>query len=98
VNASFLQVMRVGEAVANMSDVPSPQRNAHLQPLLQRFLNCSATDIRTCLADAIATASEMGRLFQIPVPEGERWNDLMDRIREELMRPNGVAPALATVD
>lgn len=96
VSRSFLQVMRIGEGVVNMNDVPSPQRNRHLQQLLQSGGHLDQACIRTCLAEAISTAAEMARIFQIPVPQGEDWQRLIAQVHEEVRRSTTTTKPLSS--
>jgi hypothetical protein len=83
-DGASLRLMRIGEALANMIDVPSPQRNSRLQTLLRTYTDTSPTNVKICLAEAISTATEMKKIFAIPVPQGGDWNQLIEQIQGEL--------------
>jgi hypothetical protein len=71
-----------------------------LQQLLRTFGVFERTTCRNCLAEAIATATEMAKLFNIPVPQGNRWRELVDRVRDEieLGSPSPAPPDLLLAD
>ncbi len=75
-------LMQLGEAVANLRDVPSPQRHARFQNLLSESSVTSAIDAKACIASAIAHSREVTRYFNLAVPEKDAWWDLSQRMQE----------------
>jgi CheY-like chemotaxis protein len=65
----FLHVMQVGEAIANLSDNPAPQRYQTLAQLLESYGVDRAQQCKACVAEAVAKTAESSRLFSIPVPD-----------------------------
>jgi len=66
---AFLRVMRIGEALANVSDVPHGSRRMRLNNL---FLHYGVKQKQTCkesVEAALAKTAEACELFSLPVPE-----------------------------
>lgn len=75
----FLHAVRIGEAVANLSDKPCPQRYQQLNQLLAAFEG-SGEQCRACLAEAVGKAAESSQLFSIPVPDAAQLSRVLQRI------------------
>ncbi len=79
----FLYAMRIGEAVANLSDKKTPQRYQLLNQLLAQSEMGSADEWKACLADAVSQVIESAQLFSIPVPDESALQNLIDQLSAE---------------
>src|SRR5262249_29837313 len=85
------------EAVSDMQDAPSSQRNMFVQ---RKLRECNLNDgavVKACLAEAISGAKELARLFDVPLPEESEWDSLVDRIRDEAAPNEANVPREAPV-
>lgn len=80
----FLNVMRVGEAVADLHDVTCPQRHAQLMRMLRPFDEAPSELCKGCLASAVARTREFSELFTTPVPNPEQLEQLMEDISQQI--------------
>lgn len=76
----FLNVMRVGEALADLADGHTSQRFPQLQRLLNEYGGAVSEQCQACIAEAVAKAVESSRLFAIPVPNDDVLNKLVHRV------------------
>ncbi|HLJ11612.1 MAG TPA: HDOD domain-containing protein, partial [Planctomycetaceae bacterium] len=79
----LLQAMRIGEAVANLSDKRTAQRHQFLNQLLVQYEMDSAEEWKICLADAVAKALESSQLFSIPIPDEAKLQSLIGQLSAE---------------
>jgi CheY-like chemotaxis protein len=92
----FIQVMRIGEAFANLSDKFFPQRYRWLGGLLASYGVRKADRCKECLAEGVAKTMESSQLFAIPTPDAAALAVLLEKIRaagEEPEVPAGAADA-----
>lgn len=82
----YLQVMRIGEAVANVADNPSPQRHHAFHAQLERYGGMSAA-VAQCLTEAVARTVESSALFALPAPDPESLGRLLKEVAQEPQPP-----------
>jgi HD-like signal output (HDOD) protein len=80
VERSFLHAMRVGEAVANLSDFAHPIRCQVLNQLLDEYGDEKATACRDCISESVAKTAESCKLFSLPVPDDETMEKLIQSV------------------
>ena len=80
VERSFLHAMRVGEAVANLSDFAHPIRCQVLNQLLTEYGAEKATACRDCISESVAKTVESCKLFSLPVPDDETMQKLIQSV------------------
>jgi HD-like signal output (HDOD) protein len=78
----FLQLMHIGEALANLSDNRSPQRHQSLTQALALLGPLSAEQVRECLAEAVARALESAKLLSIPIPDETKLREMVGQLAE----------------
>ncbi len=78
----LLHVMKLGESVANLRDVPSPQRHMRFQELLSDSGVTSSSNAKACIASAIAHSREVTSYFELGIPEKDSWWSLAKRIQD----------------
>lgn len=67
---SFLRVMQIGEALADLSEVPHPVRRQALNRLLTEYTDDGQDrNCRDCIAASVARTVESCRLFSLPLPD-----------------------------
>lgn len=93
----FLNVMRIGEALANVLDNCTPHRNQLLNRLLAEGDYGTAQDVKECLAQAVAKTAESSQLFSIPVPDPVEFKAILDKILLELKQSPQGGDAIAPV-
>jgi HD-like signal output (HDOD) protein len=64
-----LQLMRMGEAFANLSDNKSPQRHQLFAQMLVTIGVRTQEETKACLAEAITQAVQCAQLLSIPIPD-----------------------------
>lgn len=74
------EILQFAEAVADMHDAPSPQRQHRLLRMSEALGGLRSESTRVCLARAIAKTAEFEKLLQIPVPA----EDILARFVERL--------------
>lgn len=79
---NFVHVMRIGEAVANLADQCHPQRRQALERLLTEYGPDQAPQCKAAVAESIARAVDVSKLFAIPVPDGETLGELTRKIAD----------------
>ncbi len=77
----FIRTMRIGEAVANLSDKFFPQRHQRLCALLSTYAGDKADRCKECLAEGVSKAVAFGRIFSVPVPDEAALGALLDKIQ-----------------
>lgn len=80
----FLHLMQLGESVANLRDVPSPQRHMRLEKCLAQSRATSALDAKSCIASAIQHSRDVTSYFDLAVPENDNWWNLIEKLQQEL--------------
>ena len=98
----FLHLMRVGEAVANLSDVKTPQRHQIMTQMLTEYEMGSPDEWKACLAEAVVNAVDAARLLSIPVPDESFLQNMVGQFAIEYSEtgadsPTEAAPLSATV-
>lgn len=83
----FLHLMKLGESVANLRDVPSPQRQLRLEKCLSQSSANSPVDIKSCIAAAIQQSREATSYFHLAVPETDNWWSLIQKIEQGFGKP-----------
>lgn len=76
---AFLRVMRVGEALANLSDVKHVSRRMKLNRLLTHYGGKQHQTCRECIEAGLGKAREACQLFSLPVPSEEEMQRLLQR-------------------
>ncbi|MFO0947877.1 MAG: HDOD domain-containing protein [Planctomycetota bacterium] len=76
----FLNVMRVGEALADFADGHTSQRFPLLQRLLHGYGGAMSEECQACIAKAVSKAVESSRLFSLPVPNDDVLTRLVHRV------------------
>jgi CheY-like chemotaxis protein len=84
VEAAFLRVTRIGEAVADLADRPAPRRFLALNRLLSHYGVDRASQCRASLAEGVARALESSRLFNMPLPDDEALAQLLREIDSQV--------------
>lgn len=93
-DGKFLHLSRLGEAVANMRDVPSPQRHRHFQRLLAEYNETRHVDVKACFVAAMDKAAQATKLFDVPVPDAREWGLLLQQLISELKHPSAGADSI----
>jgi HD-like signal output (HDOD) protein/DNA-binding response OmpR family regulator len=95
----FLNAMRIGEALANLSDGHMVQRFPLLRQCVAEYADVDPDELKACMAKAIAAAVESNKIFAIPVPEQIFPEEVVHKInsneayREPLPEPGEPQPA-----
>lgn len=76
----FLNAMRIGEALANLSDGHMVQRFPVLRQCVAEYADVDPEELKACMAKAIAAAVESNKIFAIPVPEQIFPEDVVHKI------------------
>ena len=90
---SLIHSMRIGEALADLSDLAHPMRLQTLNQLLDKYGEENAKLCRTCLGEAIGKASESCKLFSLPVPDPEAMQELVATINASQEAEEQAVPA-----
>ncbi len=77
----LLHLMKLGESVANLRDMPSPQRHMRFQEMLSHSGMTSSSDAKACIASAIAHSREVTSYFDLGIPDKDVWWSLAQRIQ-----------------
>ncbi|MBI3863754.1 MAG: HDOD domain-containing protein [Planctomycetia bacterium] len=77
----FVHVMRIGEAVANLSSRFYPQRHQRLCRLLAVYGAAATERAKDSLAEGVAKTLESSQLFSVPVPDEEALQGLLKRLQ-----------------
>ncbi len=86
----FIHVMRIGEAVANLSDRFFPQRYQRLDTLISSYGAGMSDRCKECLAEGVAKTLESSQLFAIPAPEPAALAELLEKIQAASEEPQPV--------
>jgi HD-like signal output (HDOD) protein len=73
----FLQLMRVGEAFANLAENKNPTRSHILNQLISELGMTSSADIKSCMTEAVLKAIESAKLLSISAPDGAALKHLV---------------------
>lgn len=76
VGMSFVRLMQIGEAVADLADCRCPQRNNRLNDLLSDCDERQKSHCPQALADGVARAVEATELLRFPVPNPDSIGQL----------------------
>jgi HD-like signal output (HDOD) protein len=71
VGLSFVRLMQIGEAVADLADCRCPQRNNRLNDLLSHYDGRQKSQCSQAMADGVARAVEAAELLRLPIPNPE---------------------------
>lgn len=88
---SFLRVMRIGEALANLSDLHHPRRHQTLNGLLGQYGPQPPFPCKSAIAESIARTAECSELFALPLPDMTTADELVERINAAKEEPQAVA-------
>jgi len=77
----FIHVMRIGEAVANLSDKFFPQRYQALAGLTHSYGPGNDQNCKECLAEGVAKTVEASQLFNIPTPDEAALAEILEKIQ-----------------
>ncbi len=88
----FLRLIQLGEAVANLRDVPSPQRHMRFQKCLTQSSACSPMDAKATISLAIQQSREVTSYFNMQVPEKDNWWTLLQKIQQNLAGEAAAGP------
>lgn len=80
---ALVRVMRIGEAVANMVDVPQPFRRKQLNDLLAHYGRSKSDLCQIAMREAITRTREDSQMFDVPVPDMATLNRLIDLAQVE---------------
>jgi HD-like signal output (HDOD) protein/DNA-binding response OmpR family regulator len=83
----WLQAMQVAEAVADLRDQATPQRQLLLQRKVAKWGRMDEAALRNCLAQAVAKTNELSHLLSVSPPD----DDAMRQLVETLATTTGVA-------
>lgn len=78
---AFVRAMRIGEALADLTDLRCPQRRQTLNRLLSRHAPAGYAACRAAVTEAVTKAVEASRLFALPEPDA----DTLRRLDEGLL-------------
>lgn len=73
---AFVQVMRIGEALAELADRQCPQRRAVLNLLLSKYGPAEQAACPGAIAEAVTSAVEATQLLALPIPTPELLTQL----------------------
>ncbi|EAQ77067.1 HDOD domain-containing protein [Blastopirellula marina] len=90
-----IRAMQIGEALANMQDYPSLCRFQRFEQLLRSLPNYDKINVKSCLGEAIAKASESADLYKTPIPDAKQWRSFVIGIGDQLA---GRAPSRGFVE
>jgi HD-like signal output (HDOD) protein/FixJ family two-component response regulator len=94
----FIHVMRIGEAVANLSDKFFPQRYQRLAALIGSYGTGMADRCKECLAEGVAKTLESSQLFAIPAPDPAALAELLEKIQAASETPEPVDAGAETAE
>ena len=77
IDRELLHLMQLAESVAEMLDLPSPQRNQRFNELLRYYPQSERAAIKSCLASAVEATDEAGALFSVKLPDQQEWSTLL---------------------
>ena len=77
-DAGFLRCMRIGEALANLSDCPHPFRNARLNELFAQYPANKRSQCKAALAESILRSGESSSLLSAPEPNAEELRSVLE--------------------
>jgi len=80
IDEGFLRVMRIGEALANLSDLRHPMRCHALNRLLKEYGDERQSECGACVREAVARAVDSCALFAIPAPDEATINTILKRV------------------
>jgi len=86
----FIHVMRIGEAVAHLSDKFFPQRYQRLDALISSYGTGKSDRCKECLAEGVAKTLESSQLFAIPAPDPAALAELLEKIQSASENPESV--------
>ena len=66
---SFIRVMRIGEALSNLADVPHPARRQTFNQLVSRYGSGNDEQCKACVKESVARTSQSSALFSLPIPD-----------------------------
>ncbi|MCA9113441.1 MAG: HDOD domain-containing protein [Planctomycetaceae bacterium] len=72
----LLQLMKVGEAVADLYDLPGPQRHQRLQSQMTALSGGKPELFKSCLASAVQKTREFSSMFSVPAPSAAALESL----------------------
>ncbi len=78
------EILQFAEAVADMHDAPSPQRQHRLLRMSGGLGGLRSESTRVCLALAIAKTAEFEKLLQIPVPAEDVLAEFVEKLSLEV--------------
>jgi HD-like signal output (HDOD) protein len=81
VGMSFVRLMQIGEAVADLADCRCPQRNNRLNDLLSHYDDRQKSHCPQAMADGVARAVEAAELLRLPIPNPESINLLAQELQ-----------------
>lgn len=79
VSVALNRVLRIGEAVADLKDVPHASRQSRLNRILSDYGASNAKSCQAVLQQAAARAAENSRLFNVPVPDLDTLQLLLEQ-------------------
>lgn len=93
----WLEAMRVGEALADLKERPTPQRRQHLQKALAQAGHGSEAELRDFLSRAVKRALDLATLFNVPVPDSQALTQLArELVVKASQLPAGLEPELSS--
>lgn len=81
--ASIRRVMQIGEAFADLSDVPDTRRRNRLNQLLSHYGPAKSSICQAALKDSAARAKEASGLLSLPVPDEETLAGMVTEVCSE---------------
>lgn len=79
----FLNVMQVGESMANLLDVYHPQRIQTLNRLLSNYGPKQTDNCKVALSESVAKAVKAAQLFSMPLPSEVDLQNLVSKVSRD---------------
>lgn len=80
----LLNLMQLGEAVANLREAASPQRYSRFQKLLAETVRLSPLEAKACISTAIGRSREVTSYFDLAIPDEDTWWNLASQMQDFL--------------